>query len=38
MGYADHDTEETFEKARKALNVVDTMGKNDNCLNYKNTV
>jgi len=23
MGYADHDTEETLEKARKALNVVD---------------
>jgi len=24
MGYADHDTAETLEKARKALNVVDT--------------
>jgi len=24
MGYADHDTDETLEKARKALSVVDT--------------
>ena len=29
MGYADHDTDETFEKARKALNVVDTRSKNN---------
>jgi len=28
MGYADHDTDETLEKARKALNVVDSKSKN----------